>query len=74
MSAKPSADYSDLPFHLQHPGTAATVITIVIAAAFVYLVASSYHGPAGGHGTHGAAPAASGAASAAPAASGAPKH
>ena len=59
MSAQPSADYSDQPIYLQHPGLAATIITLVISFAFIYLVASAYHGPAEGNGaSHGAAPAA----------------
>lgn len=59
MSAQPSADYSDQPIYLQHPGVAATIITLVISFAFIYLVSSAYHGPAGGHGASGSeAPAA----------------
>lgn len=69
MSHAPSADYSDQPFYLQHPAAVATIITIIIAGAFIYLVGASYH-PAGGHGSHAAAP--GHAASGAPAASAAP--
>lgn len=72
MSHGPTADYSDQPFYLQYPAATATIVTLIIAGAFIYLVGSSYHPPAPG--AHGAAPGASGApaASAAPAA--APKH
>ena len=62
MSSAPKADYSELPFYLQHPGAVATIITIVIAGTFIYLVGSAYHPT---DASHGAAPAASG--SAAPA-------
>jgi hypothetical protein len=74
MSHAPSADYSDQPFYLQYPAAVATIITIVIAGVFIYLVGASYHPPGAGQGSHGAAPGKSGApaTSAAPAAP--PKH
>ncbi len=73
--AHPAADYSDKSFPLQHPALSATVITLVIAGVFLYLVISAGgHPPSGAHGAAaGSGSAAKVATSAKPAAS-APKR